>query len=77
MQLTLDTPINFANGYKFTVDVYSTVAREFTLKLVDASTDTDPVQLSANTTGAGWDTLGFDFTGQGLGPQSTLAFIHG
>ena len=55
--INLDTAVDSANGEVMTADVYSTVARDITLKF-----DAANVERVASHTGSGWEALSYEFT---------------
>jgi len=69
--INLDTAVDAANGEIITADVYSTVARDITLKL-----DLANVERVASHTGSGWLTLSYDFTGAMPADQTKIAFFN-
>ena len=69
--INLDTEVDSANGEVMTADVYSTVARDITLKF-----DVANVERVASHTGSGWEALSYDFTGAMPAGQTKIAFFN-
>jgi hypothetical protein len=67
----LDTAVDSANGEVMTADVYSTEARDITLKF-----DVANVERVASHTGSGWEALSYDFTGAMPAGQTKIAFFN-
>jgi hypothetical protein len=69
--INLDTAVDSANGEVMTADVYSTEARDITLKF-----DAANVERVASHTGSGWEALSYDFTGAMPADQTKIAFFN-
>jgi hypothetical protein len=69
--INLDTAVDSANGEVMTADVYSTEARDITLKF-----DAANVERVASHTGSGWEALSYDFTGAVPADQTKIAFFN-
>jgi hypothetical protein len=69
--INLDTAVDSSNGEIFTADVHSTVARDITLRFIDAN-----VERVASHGGTGWESLFFDFTGAMPAGQTKIAFFN-
>jgi hypothetical protein len=69
--INLDTAVDSANGEVMTADVYSTEARDITLKF-----DAANVERLASHTGSGWESLSYDFTGAMPADQTKIAFFN-
>jgi hypothetical protein len=69
--INLNTAVDSANGEVMTADVYSTEARDITLKF-----DAANVERVASHTGSGWEALSYDFTGAMPAGQTKIAFFN-
>ena len=69
--INLDTAVDAASGEVMTADVYSTEARDITLKF-----DVANVERVASHTGSGWESLSYDFTGAMPAGQAKIAFFN-
>jgi hypothetical protein len=69
--INLDTAVDSANGEVMTADVYSTEARDITLKF-----DAANVERVASHGGTGWEALSYDFTGAVPADQTKIAFFN-
>ena len=69
--VNLDTVVDPAAGGVLTARVYSTAARDITLKF-----DAANVEQLANHTGSGWETLTFDFGDSLPANQTKIAFFN-
>jgi hypothetical protein len=71
VSINLDTAVDAANGEVLTANVYSTVARDITLKF-----DAANVERLVSHGGTGWEALSFDFTGAMPADQKKIAFFN-